>query len=51
VPARTASAALVEKSRGRTHFVITRFVQDGVLAVVAATTMRELALDRVIGDA
>ena len=40
-----------EKQRGRTHFVITRFLQDGELAVVAATTMREIALDRALGDA
>jgi acyl-coenzyme A thioesterase PaaI-like protein len=30
-----------EKHKGRTHFVITRFLQDGKLAVIAATTMRE----------
>ena len=40
-----------EKQRGRTHFVITRFLQDGDLAVLAATTMREVALDRPLGDA
>jgi len=40
-----------EKQRGRTHFVLTRFLQDGELAVVAATTMREIALDRSLGDA
>ena len=40
-----------EKQRGRTHFVLTRFLQDGELAVVAATTMREIALDRPLGDA
>jgi acyl-coenzyme A thioesterase PaaI-like protein len=40
-----------EKQRGRTHFVITRFLQDGELAVLATTTMRELALDRPLGDA
>jgi acyl-coenzyme A thioesterase PaaI-like protein len=40
-----------EKQRGRTHFVVTRFVQDGELAVLANTTMRELAIDRPLGDA
>jgi acyl-coenzyme A thioesterase PaaI-like protein len=40
-----------EKQRGRTHFVLTRFLQDGELAVLAATTMREIALDRTLGDA
>ena len=33
-----------ETKRGRTHFVITRFVQDETLAVLATTTMREVAL-------
>jgi acyl-coenzyme A thioesterase PaaI-like protein len=41
----------LEKQRGRTHFVVTRFVQDGELAVLAATTMRSVATDRTIGDA
>jgi acyl-coenzyme A thioesterase PaaI-like protein len=41
----------LEKSRGRTRFVATRFLQDGELAVFALTTMREVALDRTIGDA
>ena len=40
-----------EKQRGRTHFVLTRFLQDDVLAVLAATTMREVAEDRPLGDA
>ena len=40
-----------EKKRGRTHFVVTRFLQDGSLAVLANTTMRELAMDRPLGDA
>jgi acyl-coenzyme A thioesterase PaaI-like protein len=40
-----------EKQRGRTHFVLTRFLQDGELAVLAATTMREVALERPLGDA
>jgi acyl-coenzyme A thioesterase PaaI-like protein len=41
----------LEKRRGRTHFVSTRFYQDGELAVLAATTLREVAADRTIGDA
>lgn len=40
-----------EKQRGRTHHVLTRFLQDGDLAVLAATTMREVELDRPLGDA
>ena len=40
-----------EKQRGRTHLVLTRFLQDDELAVLAATTMREIALDRPLGDA
>lgn len=40
-----------EKQRGRTHFVLTRFFQDEELAVLAATTMREVATDRPLGDA
>ena len=40
-----------EKQRGRTHFVLTRFLQDDELAVLAATTMREVQLDRPLGDA
>jgi acyl-coenzyme A thioesterase PaaI-like protein len=40
-----------EKQRGRTHFVMTRFLQDGELAVLAATTMREVKLERPLGDA
>ncbi|MBI1213677.1 MAG: hypothetical protein GC190_19635 [Alphaproteobacteria bacterium] len=40
-----------EAQRGRTHFVFTRFLQDGEPAVLAATTMREVALDRPLGDA
>jgi acyl-coenzyme A thioesterase PaaI-like protein len=40
-----------DKRRGRLHFVTTRFVQDGELAVHAATTMRELAPERPLGDA
>ena len=35
----------LEKQRGRTHFVLTRFFQDDALAVVAATTMRAIARD------
>jgi acyl-coenzyme A thioesterase PaaI-like protein len=41
----------LEKRRGRTLFVSTRFLQDDVLAVFALTTMREVALDRSLGDA
>ena len=41
----------VEKRRGRTIFVNTRFLQDGELAVLAATTLRELPIDRPLGDA
>jgi acyl-coenzyme A thioesterase PaaI-like protein len=40
-----------EKRRGRTIFVSTRFYQDDELAVFALTTMREVALDRPLGDA
>lgn len=40
-----------ETQRGRTHFVLTRFFQDDEVAVLAATTMREVALDRPLGDA
>jgi acyl-coenzyme A thioesterase PaaI-like protein len=39
-----------EKQRGRTHVVLTRFLQDGELAVLAATTMREISTDRPLGD-
>ena len=41
----------VEKRRGRTVFVLTRFFQDDELAVLAATTIREVKLDRPLGDA
>jgi acyl-coenzyme A thioesterase PaaI-like protein len=41
----------LEKRRGRTLFVSTRFLQDDELAVFALTTMREVALDRSLGDA
>jgi len=41
----------LEKRRGRTCFVITRFYQDDELAAHAVTTMREVALDRPLGDA
>jgi hypothetical protein len=40
-----------ETQHGRTHFVLTRFFQDGELAVMAATTMREIALNPPLGDA
>ncbi len=39
------------KQRGRTNFVGTRFLDlDAQLAVFAVTTMRELPLDRPLGD-
>jgi acyl-coenzyme A thioesterase PaaI-like protein len=41
----------LEKKRGRTHFVVTRFLQDDDLAVLAATTLRAVAGDRPLGDA
>lgn len=41
----------LEKRRGRTCFVVTRFHQDDELAAYAVTTMREVALDRPLGDA
>ena len=40
----------LEKRRGRTCFVLTRFYQDDELAAHAVTTMREVALDRPLGD-
>lgn len=40
-----------EKRRGRTRFVLTRFLQDGELAVLASTTIRELSWDKPLGDA
>jgi acyl-coenzyme A thioesterase PaaI-like protein len=40
-----------ETQRGRTHFVLTRFFQDDDIAVLAATTMREVAPNRPLGDA
>jgi acyl-coenzyme A thioesterase PaaI-like protein len=41
----------LERRRGRTLFVITRFFQDGALAVFALTTMREMPQGRPLGDA
>ena len=41
----------LEKKRGRTNFIVTRFLQDGDLAVLAATTLRSVPTDRSIGDA
>ncbi len=41
----------LEKRRGRTCFVVTRFFQDDELAAYAVTTMREMPLDRPLGDA
>jgi acyl-coenzyme A thioesterase PaaI-like protein len=41
----------IVKRRGRTHFVETRFLEAGdVLAVLAMTTLREVPLDRALGD-
>src|SRR3954449_3040447 len=41
----------LEKRRGRTCFVVTKFFQDDELAAHAVTTMREVDLDRTLGDA
>lgn len=41
----------LETKRGRTNFVLTRFFQNDSLAVLAATTIREIALDHPLGDA
>jgi len=41
----------IEKQRGRTRFVATRFIQDDELAVFALTTMREVAVESPLGDA
>jgi acyl-coenzyme A thioesterase PaaI-like protein len=41
----------LEKRRGRTNFVGTRFFQEGELAVFALTTLREVARNRPLGDA
>ena len=41
----------LEKRRGRTCFVVTRFWQDDTLAAYAVTTMREMPIDRSLGDA
>ncbi len=43
--------SVLEKRRGRTNFVATRFFQDDELAVFALTTLRDVALDRPLGDA
>lgn len=40
-----------ERQRGRTHFVATRFLQDDLLAAFALTTLREVSVDRPLGDA
>jgi len=40
-----------EKQRGRTHVVLTRFLQGDELAVLAATTIREVDPDRRLADA
>lgn len=40
------------KSRGRTHFVETRFLEaDELLAVFSVTTMREIPWEKPLGDA
>ena len=41
----------LEKRRGRTCFVVTRFWQEDVLAAYAVTTMRDMPIDRTLGDA
>lgn len=41
----------LERKRGRTMFVATRFFQGEDLAVFALTTMREMPRDRPLGDA
>lgn len=41
----------LEKRRGRTCFVLTRFFQGEELAAHAQTTLREMPLDRPLGDA
>lgn len=43
--------AEVEKRRGRSIFVVTRFLQGDALAAYAVTTLRQVALDRPLGDA
>jgi acyl-coenzyme A thioesterase PaaI-like protein len=41
----------LEKRRGRTCFVVTRFWQEDTLAAYAVTTMREMPVNRTLGDA
>jgi acyl-coenzyme A thioesterase PaaI-like protein len=41
----------LENRRGRTCFVVTRFWQEDSLAAYAVTTMREMPVDRTLGDA
>ena len=49
-PAFTMDSRLLKK-RGRTNFVETRFLDDsGQLVVFALTTLREVPLDRLLGD-
>ena len=49
-PAFIIESRLVKK-RGRTNFVETRFLDnEDQLAVFAVTTMREVSLDRPLGD-
>jgi acyl-coenzyme A thioesterase PaaI-like protein len=40
-----------ETMQGRTHIVISRFLQDDKLAVLATTTLREVPIERSRGDA
>jgi acyl-coenzyme A thioesterase PaaI-like protein len=44
-------ASTLERRRGRTLFVATRFFQEGELAVFALTTMRAMPLGQPLGDA
>ena len=44
-------ASTLERRRGRTMFVATRFFQGDALAVFALTTMRQVTTDRPLGDA
>lgn len=41
----------LEKRRGRTCFVVTRFWQDETLCAYAVTTMRDMPVERTLGDA
>lgn len=48
---RFRAASTLERRRGRTLFVATRFFQDDELAVFALTTMRAMPMGRPLGDA